>query len=189
MTSLSPPEQSIEALIKELTPVEQEELQSGQVVISGEEGQYIARILVNAPPSLTWDVLTDYEHFEEFLPSVAAAEVLASDQNRTVVEQTNCIKVLLADVESTIKTENVEIGHHQIEFKMLEGDLEKFRGNWKIAPVSDGSEQNAQTMIQQSMVVEADLGLLDGAFYSMFKTTLEETLTAIRAEIMKRQQA
>lgn len=181
-------QKSFQELAAALTPAEQENLRNGQVVVSGEAGEYIARVLVNAPQSLVWEVLTDYENFDQFLPNVSASEVVETDDNRTVVEQTNHTHILLADIESTIQTENVEQGQQRVDFTMTKGDLEEFRGYWQIAPVaSDG--QQTQTLIKQFVVASADLGLLDGTFHQVFRGALQQSLEAIQTEIGRRQQA
>ena len=187
MTSPPSSAQSFEALAAELSLTDQDLLRDGQVVVSGDAGEYVARVMVNASSPIVWNVLTDYEHFNEFLPSVSAAEVLETDENRTVVEQTNNTKVLLADIESTLRTENIEIGQRRVEFTMTEGDLEEFRGYWQITPVS-GAGAGEQTLIKQLVIAEADLGLLDGTFYNMFKGALKKSLEAIQVEIDRRQQ-
>lgn len=179
---------SFQELAAALAPAEQDSLRNGQVVISGDAGEYIARVLVGASPSLVWEVLTDYANFHKFLPNVSASEVLETDDNRTVVEQTNNTQILLADIESTIQTENIERGQQRVDFTMTEGDLKEFRGYWQITPVANNAEQQDQTLIKQFVVADADLGLMDGTFYTVFQGALQTSLKAIQTEIRRRQQ-
>ncbi|PZD72473.1 hypothetical protein C1752_03701 [Acaryochloris thomasi RCC1774] len=178
---------SFQELAAALAPAEQDSLRNGQVVISGDAGEYIARVLVDASPSLVWEVLTDYANFHKFLPNVSASEVLETDDSRTVVEQTNNTQILLADIESTIQTENIERGQQRVDFTMTEGDLKEFRGYWQITPVNN-AEQQDQTLIKQFVVADADLGLMDGTFHAVFRGALQTSLKAIQTEISRRQQ-
>ncbi|HEY9861195.1 MAG TPA: SRPBCC family protein, partial [Candidatus Obscuribacterales bacterium] len=62
-------------------------LRSGKVVVTGDQGRYVAKVLVKASPDVVWAILTDYANLSKFLPNVVSSRVIETDGNRKVVEQ------------------------------------------------------------------------------------------------------
>lgn len=173
--------QPFSELVNDLSTNDQNALQQGQVVIKGEAGAYVARILVSGSPEVAWEVLTDYDNFPRFLPNVAATDILTESGQRTIVEQTNTCRVLLANIESHVRTENITSSESgKIQFRMLEGDLEELQGYWQVLPLSHPSDH---VLLQQVVTAEANIGLLEGSFHSIFEETLRKNLEAIQVEI------
>lgn len=175
--------QPLSQFLQDLPKTDQDALQQGQVVISGSTGEYIARVVINASPQVAWAVLTDYDNFPNFLPNVTDTNVLTESGSRTVVEQTNSCQVLLANIESTVLTENVTSDVGKIEFRLLDGDLDQLNGYWQIYPLSNPLNH---ILLKQVVTAEADIGILEGGFYSLFKETLRNNLEAIQSEINQR---
>lgn len=183
MTPQFLPQQPISQLVQDLPTTDQNVLRQGQVVITGTSGEYMARLIVQSPPQVVWDVLTDYDNFPRFLPNVSATDILTESNQRTVVEQTNTCQVLLANIESRVCTENIESDSGKIKFRLLNGDLDQLQGFWQVLPLSDPTDY---ILLQQVVTAEADIGILEGGFYSLFQETLRQNLEAIQAEINRR---
>jgi coenzyme Q-binding protein COQ10 len=61
-------------------------MQKGQLLLveedaSGKLALVTAGILLNAPVDKVWNVVTDYAHYSEFMPSTAACEIVKDDGN------------------------------------------------------------------------------------------------------------
>lgn len=163
-------------------------LEKGDIVITGTEGQYVARMLVEASVDNLWSVLTDYNNFTEFLPNIVSSEVLESDGNSYLVEQVSKQRVFLFDVESRLLTENIQTENQRIDFSLVEGDLSQFQGSWTIEPfVSSVAGEAPQLLVTQSIEVQPDRGTPENLFYDIFKNALKKTLTAIRDEVDRRE--
>lgn len=175
--------QPLSQLLQDFPEVDQNSLNEGQVVISGSTGEYVANVVVSASPQMVWEVITDYCNFPDFLPNVTDTNVLTQSGSRTVVEQTNTCKILLANIESTVLTENVTSDLGKIEFRLLDGDLDQLNGYWQIFPLSNPANH---ILLKQVVTAKADIGILEGGFYSLFKETLQSNLEAIQAEIHQR---
>lgn len=175
--------QPLSQLLQDFPEAVQDSLSGGQAVISGSTGEYVARVVINASPQMVWEVLTDYCNFPNFLPNVTDTTVLTQSGSKTVVEQTNTCQVLLANIDSTVLTENVTLDAGKIEFRLLDGDLDQLHGYWQIFPLSEPANH---ILLKQVVTAEADIGILEGGFYSLFKETLQSNLEAIQAEVHQR---
>jgi ribosome-associated toxin RatA of RatAB toxin-antitoxin module len=181
MTSVLTPLETFDRLSSH----ERKALHRKQPVITGRAGDYVGWILTNADLETAWDVLTDYEHFDQFLPSVASSHVLESTENRKVVEQVDRRRVLLMDITSKVQTENIEQAPNQIQFRLMKGDLNTLEGSWT-ARVTDGDQAHPQTLITQAVKANASAGFLEGMFHQVFEASLKENLQAIQQEIERR---
>jgi ribosome-associated toxin RatA of RatAB toxin-antitoxin module len=184
--------QPLQQLIAGESAAHLEALRQGETVITGQAGQYTAQVMVAASPETAWEVLTDYENFADFLPTVTASQVLQDQGDRKVVEQIDRRQVLLAHVESRLCTENYEnLDLLRIDFRLLEGDLKHLQGYWQVdaiateAGFAQASESEA-VLVTQAIAAEAGVGLLDGAFYGLLESSLQENLQAIKHEAERR---
>jgi len=96
--------------VDQLPVLERVALREGQVIIAGEKGDYICRFLVNASVDTAWQVLTDYNNFELFLPGVTDSQLLESNGDRKIFEQINRVKTFIRNGAEMGKSGNREIG-------------------------------------------------------------------------------
>jgi len=162
-------------------------LRSGKVVVTGDQGRYVAKVLVKASPDVVWSVLTDYTNLSKFLPNVVSSRVIESQGNRKVVEQVDVRQVLLVSKRSRFRTENIETAKKRIDFRLLEGDVKTLQGHWQIDPVAVYPGAPAtQVLLTQEITAEPGAGIPKGLFYNLFRNGLNESLTAISQEIGRR---
>lgn len=55
-----------------------------------------------------WQVLTDYNNFNQFLPNVPASKVIADEGDRKIFEQTNAVDLCFFFDEFTVQIEAKE---------------------------------------------------------------------------------
>lgn len=164
-------------------------LKQREVVLTGEKGQYAVMALAGVGHDIAWATLTDYNNFYRFLPTVAASHVVETDGPRSIVEQVDRRRVLLSTIESTVRTENVEMDEQQISFRMIEGNLKYMYGHWRIDPVDWAPSFADSLLISQWVRAEADFGPFKKLFYTLFEASLIETMAAIRSEMERRSAA
>ncbi|HEY9877899.1 MAG TPA: SRPBCC family protein [Leptolyngbyaceae cyanobacterium] len=165
-----------------------QKLKQRKVVLTGEKGQYAVMALACVNHETAWSTLTDYNNFYRFLPTVAASRVIETDGVRSIVEQIDRRRVLMSTIESTVRTENVEMDGQQISFRLIEGNLKYMYGHWRLDPVDWVPSAN-QLLISQWVRAEADFGPFKKLFYTLFEASLIETMAAIRAEMERRSAA
>jgi ribosome-associated toxin RatA of RatAB toxin-antitoxin module len=178
------PATSLEQLTPSLDPLEQQDLQQGEVVLIGSEGSYGVLSLVKAPLAVVWDVLTAYEQFPDWLPSVVSSRILEKHDNRVIVERKDRRKIGWLPIKVKIITENIESFQDRIDYRMLEGTLDEMQGHWRMAPVE--SADGPTTFLMQHITAKANMGPLQPYFYEVFEAGLTETMSDLR-EAMQRQ--
>ncbi|GAB4288500.1 MAG: SRPBCC family protein [Oscillatoriaceae cyanobacterium] len=165
-----------------LSASEQTALRNGQTVVTGENGNYQAKILISARPDTVWAVLTDYNNFSRFLPNIVSSQLLSVNGNTKVVEQIAVREVLGVTVRSRLRTESRENGRSQIDFRLVGGDLKTLQGFWKIESVPGSN----QVLLIHQVEAQPQPGIPPGIFYGIFKNSLNPTLNAIRQEAQRR---
>jgi ribosome-associated toxin RatA of RatAB toxin-antitoxin module len=169
-------------------PTEQRNLlRQGQPLITGEQGKYTARVLLNTSQDLAWDVLTDYSNIAKFMPNVVSSTVLSANGNQKVIEQVDARQVFLITVRSRIRSAITETAKSRIDFRQIEGDLKSMTGYWVVEPIAPfrGAKPN-QVLITQVIEVTPQSGTPKEIFYSIFRSSLGENLSAIRREVTRR---
>ena len=172
----------------DVLPLEQRvSLRNGELVFLGEAGDYTCRFLVKTSVDNAWQVLTDYEHFAEFLPGVISSELIENNGNLKVFEQINKIKTLIFSIESRVKIASTESYPEQIAFQAVDGDLKTLNGEWLLEPVSPyPSAPPDSVLITHKVTVEPAEAPSDSIFFSIYEDRLQETLLAIKQEAEKR---
>lgn len=171
----------LERLTQDLNSAQQQVLQKGDIVLTGQNGTYHVYTLVQAPLKTVWDVLTAYEQFPAFLPSVVKARVLQRTDNRIVVERCDRRKVGWMPLTVKLTTENVEFPPTRIDYRMVNGTLDTMEGSWHLSDSDAGT-----TLLLQKIAATAKLGPLQSYFYEVFEQGLKETFSDLRKEMERR---
>ncbi len=170
--------------VDKLPVLERAALREGKVILLGEDGQYTCRILVNGSMDTVWQVLTDYDNFEQFLPSVTESELVEQNGDRKVFEQINKIKTFIFTTKSRVRIAVTESYPQTIRFESVEGDLDTMDGKWLLEPVSPyPSAPPNQVLITHQVQVTPASTPSRSIFYNIYENTLEATLAAIKQEV------
>lgn len=163
-------------------------LRQGKPVVSGENGDYTARILVDATPSQAWSVITDYKNYSRFMPNVIASSVLKSNGNNHIFEEVDRFHVApLINITARTRIAVTETPQSSFKFQMVEGKLKQLQGSWNIQPVSGypGTPIN-QVLLTHKIQAQPKSKTNKGVFYRIFRRHVEETVKAVRQEVTRR---
>ncbi|MFH7243057.1 MAG: SRPBCC family protein [Spirulina sp.] len=177
-----------ETYLARLSPADWAKLARREVLLWGRQGQYEVMAATTVDGDTAWAVLTDYGNFARFLPTVAKSRVIEVDGPRTIVEQVDRRRILLSTIESVVRTENLEIDQQQISFRLLQGNLQHMYGHWRLDQSTPPSSVTPLLLVSQQVHAEADVGPFKTMFYTLFETSLVETIQAIRQEMERRAQ-
>jgi len=170
-----------------LTGIERDSLRKGKVIVAGEDGKYVARVLITASPSTVWHVLTDYEKLPDFIPNMMSSKVLERNGDRKVVEQVDSRQMFLINVRSRTKIAITETNQKQIDFRLIDGDLASLSGSWKIESIAPLPGKPAtQVLVTQTVEAQANAGVPQDTFYGIFKDSLSANLAAVSNEAIRR---
>ena len=180
--------QQTKSTLNDLSTTERNALIRGEVLVSGENGEFMGRVLVNAPLDQAWDVLTDYDNFENFLPNIESSQLLSSEGNRNIFEQVNVIKVLpFVTTRSRIEIQSVESYPQRVDFSLVQGDLDALEGVWQLEQVS--TAEGNRVLVTHRVSVDPGNGSPRGVFFSTYKSILEGSLSAASQEAEERAMA
>jgi ribosome-associated toxin RatA of RatAB toxin-antitoxin module len=173
--------------VDRLPSIQRDSLRKGQTVVTGDNGKYVARVLITASSDAVWQVLTDYANLYKFIPNMTSSKIIENRGNRKVIEQVDSRQVFLISIVSRTKLAIQETDRKQIDFRLVDGDLAKMEGYWKIEPVSTVPRRPAnQVLITYTVNAQPNSGTPTDAFYGIFKDALGDTLQAIKKEVANR---
>lgn len=173
--------------VDRLPSIQRDSLRSGQTVVTGDNGKYVAKVLVTAKPEAVWKVLTDYANLARFIPNMTSSKILEDRGDRKVIEQVDSRQVFVVSIVSRTKLAIQETNLKQIDFRLVDGDLSKMEGYWKMEPVSTVPRRHpTQILITYTVNAQPNSSTPSDAFYTIFKEALGDTLQAIKQEVKKR---
>lgn len=167
-----------------LSQAEKNSLQQGKVVLKGQKGKYLGQVVTKGDLETAWQVLTDYNNFQNFLPNIASSKIISNSANKVVFEQINVVDLWLLKQEFKVKiAADKNKPNNQITFQIIDGDLKKLRGAWTIETTPTG-----QVLVKHLVEVEPGSNTEKPFFYGVYESSLEDTLQAIAQEISRRDQ-
>ena len=128
-----------------------------------------------------WEVLTDYDRIDDFVPSVKRSEVKERRGNSLLLEQEWVARALFFVRTFSVLLETREEPERHILFRDLSGkDFELYEGVWRIEPAPQG--------VWVRYELRAKLVFFVPGFVAkkMFKKTAEDLLGEVRLEILRR---
>ena len=166
-----------------LSPQEQISLNQGQVVLQGNKGDYVGQVITKGKIDQAWEVLTDYDNFQDFLPNITSSKIVVNQGDRKIFEQVNIVDLWLFTEEFTVQIEAQETKPQRVKFQQFKGDLKKLDGTWYIEQLNTN-----QILVTHIVKVEPGSNTEKPFFYGIYESSLEATLKAIAEEITKRSQ-
>ena len=148
---------------------------------------FAGQILIPAPASVVWEVLTDYDHLTDFMPGLLSSQVLERQGSQIKMEVSNVTQVFLAQIPSTAQIQMTEQPESRLGFELLEADtLTELEGGWHLAASSDlGIGIPNQVLLSYEATAAVD-SVPMAIFARLFRAQLERDLAAIRAESLRR---
>jgi len=125
-------------------------LQDGQLLLISEDAKgklelITGGILINKPPKEVYDVIIDYEHYPEFMPSTVKAEIVHQSPDKKIQHVHYVVKfkfsILSYTADYVLKT--VVNPPRGMRWDYLEGDLADARGSWELIPLDGGKKTAA----------------------------------------------
>src|SRR5690606_14942576 len=93
-------------------------------------------IQIDGPPEAVYELAKDMERFPSFMPDVQSVKVVSRNGSSTVTEW-------VSEVDGTeilwTEEDHFDDANRRIEYRLIEGDLDKFEGEWRFEPVNGGT--------------------------------------------------
>ena len=104
------------------------------VTKSGDAYQVNMRMDVAAPRALVWQVLTDYDNLQRFVPGMISSRLISARGEPKLLEQKGESGVLFFKVSTTTVSRVEETAEREIRFDLVSGNLKRMKGSWTLSP-------------------------------------------------------
>ena len=94
-------------------------------------------VLIWYSPEEMFRLVTDVDHYPEFLPWCDKARVLETDAHGMVAE----VGINLGGIQQTFTTRNDHEEGRSVGMTLVQGPFSKLSGMWRFTPVGDGSQR------------------------------------------------
>ncbi len=120
--------------------------------LEGRQRQVFAKIKIPYPLEQVWQVLTEYEAFAEFMPSLIESKRLEHPSGGIRIEQVRTKKFMGKNFSARSVFDIEEKFPHEVHYQLIEGDMKAFSAYWRLEPGSL-SESKAGIELTQDLFV------------------------------------
>jgi len=139
------------------------------------------RAVVHAPAELIWQTLTDYDHLANFVPGIDSSRVVSRQGDRLVVEQRGVARWWFFSYPIHVEIAATERPYRSIDVRLLQGNLRRLEGEYRIEPQPDGS-----TELTWHGVIEPDTPLPGFVRTALLRRSISEQFAGMVREIERR---
>lgn len=138
------------------------------------------KIVINGDSKPIFEIIKNMEAYSSFMHDLVSVEILERGENTTVshwVSNVDGRKIVWTE-RDTFYPEEMRITYCQTE-----GDLKKMEGEWRLVPVSEGTE--VSLLVDFEFGIPMIAGLLNPILKKKVRENSENMLTAVKAQIEK----
>ena len=144
-----------------------------------QEGDFIrvsASAEVAVPRALAFSVLTDYEHFPEFIPDLEHSRIALRQGTGLILEQRGMMKFLFFSQPIDVRLAIIESAPERVVSHSLAGTLRGFSGRYELHEVPGGVRIDYSARFIPAFVLPEFLGtfIVRNVFVKHFAATLKE---------------
>ena len=97
-------------------------------------------VLIWYSPEEMFSLVTDVNHYPEFLPWCDHARVLEQIDDGVVAE----IGISMGGIRQSFVTRNLHEAGRRVQMQLVKGPFSRLNGDWHFQPVGDGAERAAR---------------------------------------------
>ena len=98
-----------------------------------------ATIVIDAPPEMVWEVLTDYEGQLHFVPGLSESRVIARNKDGSVVMQKGWVEVLFIRIHFEVEYATHELPPRQLTSRVIRGSVKRMKSKYRLLPDISGT--------------------------------------------------
>jgi ribosome-associated toxin RatA of RatAB toxin-antitoxin module len=140
-----------------------------------------AHAVVRAPPELIWQTLTDYDHLAQFVPGLVSSRVVSRQGAQLVIEQRGWARIWMFSYPIRVTVTSYERPYQGIDVHLLQGNLRRLDGGYRIEPRPDGS-----TDLTWSGLIEPDTPLPEFIRTPLLRRSIADQFAGMVREIERR---
>jgi ribosome-associated toxin RatA of RatAB toxin-antitoxin module len=143
--------------------------------------QVTARAVVHAPIELIWQTLTDYDHLSQFVPGIDSSRVVSRQGAQLIVEQKGGVHWWFFSYPIRVTVASTERPYERIDVRLLQGNLRRLDGGYRIEPRPDGS-----TELTWQGLIEPDTPLPAFIRTPLLRRSISDQFAGVVKEIERR---
>ena len=148
----------------------------------GELIEVRARATINAPLSLVWSTLTDYEHLPDFIPGLKKSRIISRVGATVTIEQSGEARFLFLTIPINVTLESTE-RPPIIEVRRIAGSVRYLQGRYEAEAASEPGPVRLRWI--GAIAPETELPSLIGEV--IMRLSIEEQFTGMVNEIERRE--
>ena len=156
-----------------------------EAIRKGEFIEVRASAAIDAPLSVIWTTLTDYDRLPEFIPGLRRSKVTSRRDGKVIVEQAGEARFLMFTFPIDVTLEALERPPSSIRVRAISGNLRHFEGAYQVD--SDPAGTGMVLRWQGTIIPDVSLPPLIGEV--VMRTRIEDQFTGMVREIEKRESA
>lgn len=137
-------------------------------------------VLIWYSPDEMFALVTDVDHYADFLPWCDHARVLERDADGMMAE----VGIALSGLRKSFVTRNVhsatEDGGKQVSIRLVKGPFSRLEGQWRFRPVGDGRQRACRVELQ------LDYGFESGALAALIGPVFDRIAGSMVDAFIKR---
>lgn len=106
--------------------------------LKGDAVDIHASAMLNADAATAWHVLTDYDHYAEFIPDLRVSRVIAREGNTLTVEQSGETAIWLFKMPVHVTFEVNEMPPNSLQSRTVAGSVRVLASSYALAPIASG---------------------------------------------------
>lgn len=142
-----------------------------------------ASALLNADAQTAWRVLTDYDHYAEFIPGLQTSRVVARKGAIVTVEQSGNVMLWLLPVSLDVTFEITEVAPAHLLSRVVAGDLRALNSRYTLTPGAAGLR------LEYSGALDSGFALFDPIERFAVRQNVARRFQALANEIERRSAA
>ena len=103
-------------------------------ILAERQRQITAKIKIPHSAEQVWQILTDYEALDNFIPNLAKSRRLEHPTGGIRLEQVGTQRLMRFNFSARVVLDLEEKFPQEIKFNMVEGDFRAFSGSWRLEP-------------------------------------------------------
>jgi ribosome-associated toxin RatA of RatAB toxin-antitoxin module len=133
-----------------------------------------ARVLIQAPPNLVWDMLTDYPGWSAMMPWYDKSQVLSVSGSSTLMDVAMRVNSLLPTYKYRVRAQENKASY-QLSMTRLSGDFKSLNASYKLTPQNQG----AATLLTYQLNI--DTGFSMPGSIALIRANTEKSMKALES--------
>jgi ribosome-associated toxin RatA of RatAB toxin-antitoxin module len=150
--------------------------------LDGQRRHILANIQIPYSPAQVWQVITNYESFPEFMPSMTESRRLEHPSGGIRLEQIRTKSLVGIKISARSVVDIEERFPHEIHYQLIEGDLKEFSGYWRLETINSSQYQTGVELIYDFTVLPKPI-IPAPVFNHFLKNDIPGILLAVRQRV------